>query len=102
MTIPEEGKPLFSPSLPSCGATIPPRRKCRGKLWWLYAALLVPGAGAWGTGPPELDPLLLLLLVMVPTPELLLVLLRLLPVTPYAATPIPNPDNICGLWFWLL
>ena len=30
--IPDEGEPLFSPSLPSCGATIPPRRKCRGKL----------------------------------------------------------------------
>jgi len=80
MTIPDEGKPLVSPSWPVVWAGTPPRRKCRGKLWWLYE-LLLPGATWVDAVPvaPELDPLLLLLLVIVPTPELLLVLLKLLP-----------------------
>jgi hypothetical protein len=43
--------------------------------------LLLPDAAWVDAVPvaPELDPLLLLLLVIVPTPELLLVLLKLLP-----------------------
>ena len=98
MTIPDEGKPLVSSSLPPIWTGTPPRRKCRGKLWWLYV-LLLPG-GTWvDTVPvaPELDPLLLLLFVMVPTPELLLVLLKLLPVTPYATIPFPRLDSACWL-----
>ena len=83
MTIPDEGKPLVSSSLPVLGTGTPPRRKCRGKLWWLYELLLSAGTCVDAVPvAPELDPLLLLLFVIVPTPELLLVLLRLLPVTP--------------------